>query len=150
MMKHEFEALAGYEVTTEDYNNLIEPMYMAVNVTKQEFVKMIDKKRFALPTKGEMKRAMRRIAKTAFDACGIRSINDEDAELTRLARTYAKRFYGVDVGTTDIKNVIYFNRVTAYGGVEIECRGNTCPSELVIGYGDEFNFIEYERIALIG
>ena len=29
MMKHEFEALAGYEVSFEDYNNVIEPMYMA-------------------------------------------------------------------------------------------------------------------------
>ena len=29
MMKHEFEALAGYEVSFEDYNRVIEPMYMA-------------------------------------------------------------------------------------------------------------------------
>ena len=30
MMKHEFEQIAGYEVTWEDYTNIIEPMYMAI------------------------------------------------------------------------------------------------------------------------
>lgn len=48
MMKHEFEELAGYEVSREDYDNIIEPMYMATNLTKQEFVKTISKKRFAV------------------------------------------------------------------------------------------------------
>ena len=46
MMKHEFEALAGYEVSHEDYNNIIEPMYMATDLSKQDFVKVIDRKRF--------------------------------------------------------------------------------------------------------
>lgn len=55
MMKHEFEEIAGYEVTTEDYNNIIEPMYMATNLTKQEFVKTINKKRFAVVKKEEEK-----------------------------------------------------------------------------------------------
>lgn len=42
MMKHEFEALAGYEVTYEDYSKIIEPMYMAIpeSISKQEFVKI--------------------------------------------------------------------------------------------------------------
>ena len=51
MMKHEFEAIAGYEVSTEDYNNIIEPMYMATNLSKAEFVKTISKKRFAVVKK---------------------------------------------------------------------------------------------------
>lgn len=55
MMKHEFETLAGYEVSTEDYNNIIEPMYMATNMTKQEFVKTISKKRFAVEKKEKEK-----------------------------------------------------------------------------------------------
>lgn len=47
MMHEEFERIAGYEVTNEDYNEIIEPMYMALpNISKYEFVKMIDKKRF--------------------------------------------------------------------------------------------------------
>lgn len=44
MMKHEFEALAGYEVTTETYDNIIEPMYMATNLTKREFIKTLNRK----------------------------------------------------------------------------------------------------------
>jgi hypothetical protein len=46
MMKHEFEALAGYEVSTETYDNIIEPMYMATNLSKAEFVKTLNRKSF--------------------------------------------------------------------------------------------------------
>ena len=53
MMKHEFEAIAGYEVSTEDYEKIIEPMYMATNLSKAEFVKTISKKRFAVVKKEE-------------------------------------------------------------------------------------------------
>lgn len=44
MMKHEFEALAGYQVTTETYDNIIEPMYMATNLSKQDFIKVLNRK----------------------------------------------------------------------------------------------------------
>lgn len=47
MMKHEFEELAGYTVSKDDYYSIIEPMYMATNMSKADFVKCIDKKRFA-------------------------------------------------------------------------------------------------------
>lgn len=47
MMKREFEEIAGYEVSNEDYYEIIEPMYMALNLSKSEFVKCMDKKRFA-------------------------------------------------------------------------------------------------------
>lgn len=47
MMKQEFEKIAGYEVTDADYNNIIEPMYMATNLSKEDFVKTINKKAFA-------------------------------------------------------------------------------------------------------
>ena len=30
MMKIEFEALAGYEVSVSDYDNIIEPMYLSL------------------------------------------------------------------------------------------------------------------------
>ena len=40
MLKREFETLAGYKVSNEDYHNLIEPMYMATNMDKAEFVKL--------------------------------------------------------------------------------------------------------------
>ena len=66
MMKHEFEALAGYEVSFEDYNRIIEPMYMATELSKEDFVKCIDRKRFALPTKAELLAAMRKEAKHLY------------------------------------------------------------------------------------
>ena len=51
MTKHEFEKIAGYKVSDHDYYSVIEPMYLAVpeDITKTEFVKMLNKKRFALP-----------------------------------------------------------------------------------------------------
>ena len=50
MMWYEFMELAGYEVSYEDYHNIIEPMYLAVpeTVSKMEFINMLDKKRFAV------------------------------------------------------------------------------------------------------
>lgn len=50
MTKSEFEKLAGYEVSNSDYVEVIEPMYMATNLSKEEFIEVIDKKRFALKT----------------------------------------------------------------------------------------------------
>lgn len=46
MMKHEFERIAGYSVSWEDYNNIIEPMYNATTLDKSDFVKLLDRKRF--------------------------------------------------------------------------------------------------------
>ena len=46
MMYEEFEKIAGCRVSYEDYNNIIEPMYMASNLSKQEFVKTLNLKFF--------------------------------------------------------------------------------------------------------
>ena len=46
MMHKEFEELAGIEVSYEDYTNIIEPMYMATNMSKREFVKTLNLKFF--------------------------------------------------------------------------------------------------------
>ncbi len=70
MMKNEFEALAGYEVTWEDYNNIIEPMYMATSLSKSEFVKVLDKSRFALKTEKELIAEARKEAKHLEHICG--------------------------------------------------------------------------------
>jgi hypothetical protein len=51
MQKQEFEALAGYMVSLEDYYGIIEPMYMAANLSKAEFVKTLSRKRFELKVK---------------------------------------------------------------------------------------------------
>lgn len=47
MQKEEFEALAGVKVTDEMYYKVIEPMYLATSLKKQEFVKLIDVKAVA-------------------------------------------------------------------------------------------------------
>lgn len=39
MLQQEFEQLTGMEVTTEIYNNLIDPMYMSTKMDKQDFCK---------------------------------------------------------------------------------------------------------------
>ncbi len=142
MMQKEFEELAGYEVSTETYNNVIEPMYMATNVTKQEFVKMLNKKAFALPTKAEMKREMRKIAGEIFNGCGLRAYHEEEEKLMKVAREYAKQFYGMEDGG---ENYVLITHDYAYCGIP-QKRGCTYPDELILirrGY-------ELERIALVG
>ena len=42
MMQSEFEDLTGITVKWEDYHNIIEPMYIAADLPKQEFVKIIN------------------------------------------------------------------------------------------------------------
>ena len=46
MMHKEFEEISGCEVSYEDYTNIIEPMYMATNMSKYEFVKTLNLKFF--------------------------------------------------------------------------------------------------------
>ena len=69
MMWAEFEELAGYEVSYETYSKVIEPMYMALpeTYTKQDFVKMLDKKAFALPTAKELLKEVKTEAKHLYD-----------------------------------------------------------------------------------
>ena len=145
MMQKEFEKLAGYEVTCDDYRDYIEPMYMALpdSVTKQDFVRMIDKKRFALPTRQAMVKEMKKIAKFLFENCGLRSYYEEKQKLDKLAKAYAKRFYGLD-WTNDIKAYAYFNTNYAYCGCLMD-RGCSFPYELVIGRAN----CDYARIQLV-
>ena len=51
MMKEEFERIAGYEVSYYDYKNIIEPMYLATNLNKSEFVKKLNRKEFEITPK---------------------------------------------------------------------------------------------------
>ncbi len=95
MMWQEFEELAGYEVSYKDYHEIIEPMYMAVpNVSKQEFVKMIDKKRFALKTKAEIIREMKKIAKHLYETCEHYTDWDAKNRIEELRAEYSNRFAG--------------------------------------------------------
>ena len=94
MMKHEFEALAGYEVSLEDYTNIIEPMYMAVNVDKAEFVKMIDKKRFALKPLKTIVKEMKKCAESLKETCTHYADHETMDRLEALVKEYRNRKYG--------------------------------------------------------
>lgn len=94
MMKQEFEALAGYEVSIDDYNKIIEPMYMSTNLTKAEFVKTIDKKRFALKPLKTYIKEMKQIAKEIERRCTIDGAYDLTERLGELAQEYINRKYG--------------------------------------------------------
>ena len=129
MMKQEFEQLAGYEVSWETYTKVIEPMYMAVDLNKADFVKLIDKKAVALPTRREMINRLKKLALICMDDCEHRSTLHEEQEMQRIAYQYAERFFGLDVNGT-ITDYAFFNREYVYYEIK---RGCTFPYELVIG-----------------
>lgn len=91
MMKHEFEALAGYEVSAEDYNKIIEPMYMATDLSKEEFVKVVSKSRFALTPLPKMERWMKKIAAHLKETCTHYRDNEAWEELEKTAEEYRER-----------------------------------------------------------
>ena len=143
MMWEEFEKLAGYEVSYETYSTVIEPMYMATpdRISKQEFVKMLNKKAFALPTKKEIVREMRKIASHIAETCEHYSDFEAKQKLNNMAKEYAKRFHGLD-WANDLKAYCFFN--VGYTGPNM--RGCSYPVELVIGRD---GVGEYERISLV-
>lgn len=53
MLKEEFEKISGIEVSDYNYKNIVEPMYMAVNLDKKDFIKLLNLK--ALAEKGGRK-----------------------------------------------------------------------------------------------
>lgn len=129
MMWHEFENIAGYQVTCEDYHDYIEPMYMALDgVTKQEFVRMIDKKRFALKSPEKCLREVRKEARNLFAICGIATDYDSERRMYEAAKEYALRKYGIEWGKDK----------DAYTRFEYEYqypdrKGCSYPAKLVIG-----------------
>lgn len=91
MMKHEFERLAGYEVSAEDYNKIIEPMYMATDLSKEEFVKVVSKSRFAIKPLSRIERMMKKIAAHLEETCNHYTDYEAKEELEKLALEYKDR-----------------------------------------------------------
>ena len=144
MMKHEFEALAGYEVTFEDYNNVIEPMYMAVNLSKQEFVKVIDRKRFDFRAKEKaekkaMLKAMQEIAEERAENCEHFCDYEAENKLVEIARSFMEKFFP--------KNLGYHGDIERkhWHGFDSGC---TYPAELVIYKEFRGEWYEEQRITL--
>lgn len=94
MMKHEFEALAGYEVSYEDYTKIIEPMYMATDLPKDEFVKTLSKKRFALKPLKTIVKEMRDCAESLKETCTHYTDYETKDRLEALIKEYRNRKYG--------------------------------------------------------
>ena len=96
MFKEEFEKLAGYEVSYSDYVNIIEPMYMATDLNKSEFVKTINKKQFALKTRKQLLNEIKKIALEVENNCGTTGAYEESKQLYTKINEYAMRFYQSD------------------------------------------------------
>lgn len=99
MMKHEFEQLAGYEVTWEDYNNIIEPMYMATNLDKKDFIRTLNKQRFAVKAKEKYVRKLKMLARSLKDTCEHYTDTETLEEFTKTIFAYIDRcwnMYGYD------------------------------------------------------
>ena len=99
MMKQEFEALAGYEVSFDDYTKIIEPMYMATNLSKEDFVQTINKKRFALKPLKQIIKEMKKCAESLEDSCTHFTDWETRDRLKSLAREYVHRKYPCGIAT---------------------------------------------------
>ena len=93
MMQYEFERIAGYHVTTEDYDNIIEPMYMAIpeSISKQDFIKMLDRKRFSLDyRKKKLQKEMQELAQHLKETCTHFTDWEAKDKLAELSEEYQK------------------------------------------------------------
>lgn len=129
MTKNEFEALANYEVSWEDYRNIIEPMYMATDLSKEEFVKCIDKKRFALKTQRQLIAEAKKEAYHLYAICGIGSDLESEQRYRHVIRQLEERFGG--------------EWITNYGYELFPGRGSRYPKEIIVyHYGTEYRTIK--------
>lgn len=94
MKKHEFEQLAGYAVSSEDFEKVIEPMYRATTLSERDFIKCLDKKRFALRTEKQLRNEMTREARHLMETGDTYRDFDSWHRIEDLAKEYARRFFG--------------------------------------------------------
>lgn len=137
-MKHEFEKLAGYEVTTRDYLDIIEPMYMATNLDKSDFVKCLDRNRFdkKVVLENHIKSA-KKYAEALKRCCGHFIDTYSEEHLKGELEMYAQEKYGLSF---DADLTIYFN--TAYEFTSLQ-RGCTYPiSAEIIVEGVSYETVE--------
>lgn len=138
MMKHEFEALAGYEVSVADYDNIIEPMYMATELSKADFVKVISKERFALKSRDELIQEMKELAGHLKDTCEHFTDIEAEEKLTALAEEYKERF-------GPYKGGFFLNTRHTLEHLG-HCRGCSYPAELEI-FNSKYHTTEKIKIA---
>ena len=144
MMWEEFEKIAGYEVSYEDYTNVIEPMYNATNLSKGEFVKVIDRKRFDFRAKEKaekkaMLKAMKEIAAERAQNCEHFCDYEAEEKLMEIARNFMDKYFP--------------KRLGYHGDIERKHWANnahfcTYPAELVIYREYKGTWYEDQRIEL--
>lgn len=96
-MQVEFERLAGRRVSPEMYKDIIEPMYMATDISKEDFVKLINIEAVALPDPKKLVAKMRKICKHMKETCNSYFDLDEQVELLETIDKYIEVVYGGDV-----------------------------------------------------
>ena len=138
MMKHEFEAIAGYEVSVSDYDNIIEPMYMATQLSKADFVKVISKERFALKSREELIQEMKELAGHLKDTCEHFTDNEAEEKLNAFAEEYKERF-------GPYKGGFFLNTKHTLEHLG-SCRGCSYPAELEI-FNRKYHTTEKIKIA---
>lgn len=117
MMKHEFEKIAGYEVSWEDYTNIIEPMYNATDLDKFEFVKLLSKKRFDLGAKKKhLVKMMKVIARHLKETCTHYTDFEAKEELEKLVEEYKNLIgaHGYIIHETEIWTCYYPRAIDIY------------------------------------
>lgn len=132
MMQHEFEKLAGYEVSHDDYHKIIEPMYMATDLSKHEFVKCLDKKRFALKSKKQLLNEAKKLSESLKETCEHYTDTENENRFEAILKELQERFGG------------YWraNRKNCY----VRDRGCSFPAEIV-HYDSEWNVVERFELA---
>lgn len=94
MMKHEFEKIAGYKVSQEDFDNILNPMYNATDLDKFDFVKTINRKRFEVKelTERQIINRIKKDAEHLKEICGHSSDWECEDHMEKMARTLAKTY----------------------------------------------------------
>jgi len=122
MMKHEFEQIAGYEVSATDYYDIIEPMYLATNLSKEEFVKTLSKKRFAVKPLKSFIKEMKKLASELKESCTHYTDYEKKEKLDSIIKEYIVRKYTehlnikFHVEEKELWSCYYPKSVTIYSG----------------------------------
>lgn len=92
MEKQEFEQLAKIEVSNDDYYKIIEPMYMATELSKIDFIKTLNLKQFAQKTEKQYVSEMKKIAKEIKSRCTNNSCIEQRTKLENLVQEYCEKY----------------------------------------------------------
>ena len=103
MMYEEFMNMAGYEVSYSDYINIIEPMYMALDLDKSDFIKCLNRKRFELEPLDKIHKRMIKLANQIKDTCAHYTDYEAYDQIEALAENYKNRLqaFNYQIETTE-------------------------------------------------